>query len=85
MESSIRKKITEYRNKIADCDKILEGLRFEKNGLRNKRRGADSIKGTNAEFQLNSMKKEESIVEARRQCFVQAMHDFDSLLDEFGS
>lgn len=82
MKSAINKRVSEYRGKIADCDELLNVSRFKKEGLRDKNRDEKETEKAFALTQLSMIKKEEAIIEAKRQCCVQAMHDFDSLLDE---
>ena len=80
MEDMIEKKVFEYKQKISNCDNLLDECSARKGYLRNRIKDKGD-KATGEQFELASIKAEEVKLETQRQCYVQAMHDFDSLLD----
>ncbi len=81
MESLIRKHIDEYQSKITDCDRKLKAIEAEKISLRERVPGGSEIGVAWHMNELSSIYKDEAGIKIQRQCYVQAMHDFDSLLD----
>ena len=71
MEQAISKMKGDYDRKIEDCDKIIKHLR--QLICNNRRDGNDSHDG--------SLRKDRAIEQAKRQAYVQAKYDLDSLLD----
>jgi hypothetical protein len=71
MEIEVEKMKAQYDVKIESCDKMIEHLR--KVISENRRTGNE---GENESF-----RKDRAINQAKRQCYVQAKYDFDSLLD----
>ena len=80
MEGVIEKKVFEYKQKISNCDNSLGEAAARKGYLRNRIKDKGD-KATGEQFELVSIKLHETKLETQRQCYVQAMHDFDSLLD----
>ena len=81
MTDAIERKIWEYHGKINDCDKKIGGLSSRKNVIRRRLRSEEGGSEED-QYELESIKRDEIRVEAQRQAYVQANHDFDSLLDE---
>ena len=71
MKEEIEKMKSQYDLKIEDCDKLINS--FRRDIAIDRRSGND--KGA------DSLRKERAIFQARRQAYVQAKYDFDSLLD----
>ena len=71
MKDAILKMKADYDRKIEDCDKIINHLR--QLICNNRRVGTD--------LQDGSLRKDRAIEQAKRQAYVQAKYDFDSLLD----
>lgn len=82
MKTAIEKIILEYRAKIRDVDTLLETAHNRKDYLRDRYRNKTGDEGASVMEELSSVRKEEIKLNAQRQCYVQAVHDFDSLLDE---
>ena len=72
MSEEIDKLIFIYDLKIDDCDKVITHLTNE---IRKVRRGSGS-----PEF-LEQNKKDRAIEQAKKQSYVQAKYDIDSLID----
>lgn len=71
MEQEISKLITAYSQRISDCDTLIESYRK-----------AIKLARSNGESDvISSNRKLKAHEEAKRQAYVQAMYDFDSLLD----
>lgn len=71
MLNEINKLLTEYELKIKDCDTLLDH-RYQLIG--------ESRQAKNHEL-VASLRKEKAIIEARKQAYVQARVDIDSLID----
>ena len=71
MQTEINKLLVEYQLKINDCDTLLN----QKYGLIGESRHAKN------NDLVASLRKEKAIIEARKQAYVQAKHDIDSLID----
>ena len=81
MENAIDKLMWEYTQKITACDALLGEISVKKSSLRRKIRD-EPDKCSDEQEELLTIKKEEIRLDAQRQCYVQAKHDFDSLLDK---
>ncbi len=71
METEIEKMKEHYDFKIEDCDKIISHLRICISQNRRDLKGQGNDK----------LRSDRSIEQAKRQAYVQAKYDFDSLLD----
>ena len=71
MQTEINKLLVEYQLKINDCDTLLA----QKYGLIGENRQSKN------NGLVASLRKEKAIIEARKQAYVQAKHDIDSLID----
>lgn len=71
IKKEIEKQISDYEQKIAECDVLIDGLKAERRLFR-------SYNDTNS---VKSVSKELAVKQAQRQAYVQAKSDFDSLLD----
>ncbi len=71
MKSEIEKMKAHYDIKISGCDKVIEHLRKAIAICRKQNRNDESV----------SLRKDRAIEQAKRQCYVQAKYDFDSLMD----
>ena len=71
MEAEINKMKDEYEFKIQDCDEIISSYR--KKIAANRKSGNDE--------ESEHLRKDRAIEQAKRQAYVQAKYDFDSLLD----
>lgn len=71
MLAEIERLKRQYDLKIADCDKLIEHLRVQITVCRRQGGAEDSIR----------LRHDRAIEQAKRQCYVQAKYDFDSLID----
>ena len=71
MNTAILKMKDEYEFKIQDCDEVIASYR--------KKITANRKSGNDAES--DCLRKDRAIEQAKRQAYVQAKYDFDSLLD----
>tara|TARA_R110002096_G_scaffold199455_1_gene383363 strand:+ start:203 stop:424 length:222 start_codon:yes stop_codon:yes gene_type:complete len=71
MEDEIKKMKAEYDIKISNCDKSIQQARTAITICRKHGRDDDA----------KSLRKDRAIEQAKRQAYVQAKYDFDSLLD----
>ena len=71
MLDEINKMKDEYDIKISNCDKVINHLR--KIISENRRTGNND--------KNKSFREDRAIEQAKRQCYVQARYDFDSLID----
>jgi len=69
MIEDIEKMMLEYDRKIEDCD---TQIRHQRKAISICRRSDENC---------SQLRKERAIVQAQRQCYVQAKYDFDSLID----
>lgn len=71
MQSEINKLLAEYQLKINSCDTKLDHIT---NSIRKSRRADDYDA-------IADLRKEQSIIDARKQAYTQASADIESLLD----
>lgn len=71
MNTAISKMKADYELKIEGCDKLISHLRISI--ATNRRNGRED--------KNKDLRKERAIEQAKRQAYVQAKYDFDSLLD----
>ncbi len=69
MLEAIEKMMLDYDLKIEDCDKMI----------RHQRKAITICRRSNEDCE--ELRKERAIKQAKRQCYVQAKYDFDSLID----
>lgn len=69
VKQKIEKSIAEYSLKAGDCDKLLASLQIRI--ISERKAGNDT----------NDLRKEQAVLFAQRQAYIQASVDFDSLLD----
>jgi len=71
MNTAISKMKADYDRKLEDCDKLISHLRIQIST--NRRNGHDQENET--------LRRDRAIEQAKRQAYMQAKYDFDSLLD----